>query len=128
MTAGMTRTATALRILCAAALLCLGFAHKPVYAQPTDDPASLYYLLPDGTFADLCIGNVVHGKPQKSWLGAGCEACRLSASVLLPTPPRTHARLEHGFTAIDFGSAIEADSRAIKHPGSPVRGPPSFVV
>lgn len=127
MTAGLTRTAIALRILCAAALLCLGFAHKPVFAHPADDPASSYYLLPDGTFADLCIDNIVHGKPQKSWLGAGCESCRLSASVLLPTPPATHVWVGDGFVAVDFTSHFSGIDRAIPRPGSPVRGPPSFV-
>ena len=126
MTAGLTRTAIALRILCAVALLCLGLSHKPLYAQPADDPASSYYLLPDGTFADLCIGNVLHGKPQKSWPGAGCESCRLSAGALLPTPPVEHRRLQRGFTTIDFGSALESGGGAIQHPGAPVRGPPSI--
>ena len=35
---------------------------------------------PDGTFAGLCIGDIDRGKPEKSWLGSGCDACRLASS------------------------------------------------
>ena len=91
MTARTTRTAIWLRIFCAALLLSLGLAHKPLHATPSADPSSSYYLLPDGTFASLCIDNADHGKPAKSWLGSGCDACRLASSVLLPGPAVDHA-------------------------------------
>ena len=66
MTATATRTAIWLRIFCAILLLSLGFGHKPLHAKPSSDPASSFYLLPDGTYADLCIESVDHGKPEKS--------------------------------------------------------------
>lgn len=126
MTAKATRTAIWLRIFCAALLLFIGFAHKPVYASRSADPASTYYLLPDGTFASLCIGNADHGKPAKSWLGGGCDACRLAASVLLPTPSAAHAPVAREYRGIDFPVRAALLGQAVARPGSPVRGPPSI--
>ena len=128
MKTGMTRTALWLRIVCAVLLLCLGFAHKPLYAQPSSDPASSYYLLPDGTFASLCIDNADHGKPGKSWLGSGCEACRLSSSVLLPTPGDDgHAPVSRDCNVVEFPAGVAYRATAAWRPGSPVRGPPSIL-
>jgi hypothetical protein len=114
-----------LRILCAALLLSLGFAHKPLYAQPSADPVSSYYVLPDGSFAGLCIDSADRGKPEKSWFGGGCDVCRLASSILLPTPPADHAALMHDHGVIDFLVREVVLDRAIERPGSPVRGPPS---
>jgi len=125
MTAGVTRTAIWLRIFCAVLLLSLGFSHKPLYAQPSTDPAGSYYVLPDGTFAGLCIGNADRGKPEKSWFGGGCDVCRLASSVLLPTLAADHAALLRGDRGIDFPVRAAFPGRAIERPGSPVRGPPS---
>ncbi len=77
------------RILCAIALLCLGFAHKP----PTVDGSTIsiaeleQYAFPDGTLPVLCLSDM-DGKTNHSGkkAGNGCEACRLSASILLPAP------------------------------------------
>jgi len=125
MTAGTTRTAIWLRIFCAALLLSLGFAHKPLHATPSADPSSSYYLLPDGTFAGLCIDNADHGKPEKSWLGSGCDVCRLASSVLLPVPAVDHARMLGDCRDIDFPIRTAVLDLVIHRPGSPVRGPPS---
>ena len=124
MTARTTRLAIALRIFCAALLLSLGFAHQPLHAQPFADPASSYYLLPDGTFAGLCIDNADHGKPRKSWQGSGCDACRLAASVLLPTPSAGSALVPRGYLAIGPPARTALLNRTIPRQGSPVRGPP----
>jgi hypothetical protein len=76
------------RILCAIALLCLGFAHKP----PTADAASIsiaefeQYVLPDGTLSVLCLSDMDGQSHGDKNVGNGCEACRLSASILLPAP------------------------------------------
>jgi hypothetical protein len=128
MTARVTRKAIWLRIFCAALLLSLGFAHKPLFANPSADPASSYYLLPDGTFASLCIDNADHGKPTKHWLGGGCDACRLTSSLLLPTPSAGRASEKRGGADIKFAVRTEPLGGQIARPGSPVRGPPSFFV
>lgn len=82
------------RVLCAIALLCIGLAHKPpvVFAAsvPAGDVAE--YILPDGTLPVLCLpGQDDDGKAHSHDFapGSGCEACRLSASLLLPPPPAT---------------------------------------
>ena len=84
-----------------------------------------YYLLPDGTFAGLCIDNADHGKPEKSWLGSGCDVCRLASSVLLPVPAVDHARMPCDCRDIDFPIRTAVLDLVILRPGSPVRGPPS---
>ncbi|PCK87809.1 hypothetical protein CPT32_07115 [Rhizobium sophoriradicis] len=74
-----------LRMLCALSLLLLGFAHQAPQAVASDGYDAAAYMLPDGSFASLCVtvkdtsGKTVAFKPN-------CEACRLSASVILPTP------------------------------------------
>ena len=123
MTARTTRTAIWLRIFCAALLLSLGFAHKPLYATPSADPTSSYYLLPGGTFAGLCIGNVDQGKPGKSWIG--CEACRLASNIVLPAPPCDHATVSRRLLDVEFPFRAGFPDRAVPRPGSPVRGPPA---
>lgn len=73
-----------LRMLCALSLLLLGFAHQVPQAVASDGYDAAY-MLPDGSFASLCVtmkdtgGKTVAFQPN-------CEACRLSASVILPTP------------------------------------------
>lgn len=128
MTARVTRTAIWLRIFCAALLLSLSFGHKPLYAHPAADPTSSYYLLPDGTFASLCIDNIDHGKPAKSWFGGGCDACRLASSVLLPVRPSDRTWVSRGSAGIEFAFNVPFLDLSIVRPGSPVRGPPSSVV
>ena len=122
----LTITAIWLRIFCAALLLSLGFAHEPLRAEPSADPASSYYLLPDGTFATLCIDDAHHGKPRKSWLGNGCDACRLASGILLPTPAADQAVISGEFGAFRFPARFAFFGAISQRPGSPVRGPPSF--
>lgn len=75
-----------LRILCAFALVCLSFAHRPVafdaFAQKQDFAA---YVLPDGKLPVICI-TVQDGDDTKQESGKtnGCEACRLAAAANVP--------------------------------------------
>ncbi|EJC79421.1 hypothetical protein Rleg4DRAFT_1014 [Rhizobium leguminosarum bv. trifolii WSM2297] len=74
-----------LRMLCALSFALLGFAHQAPQAVASEGYHAAAYMLPDGTFASLCVtvkdaeGKTVAFKPN-------CEACRLSASVVLPAP------------------------------------------
>ena len=80
----------ALRLACAIALICLGFAHRPpVLVNDLIPLAELSnYVLPDGSLAELCVpGSESDGKAPHSGMGSGCEACRLSAATILPSPP-----------------------------------------
>lgn len=83
------------RILCAIALLCLGFTHQ----LPNADAASIsisdfeQYVLPDGTLPVLCLSDMDSQSHSSTKVGNGCEACRLSASILLPAPGDTSSWL-----------------------------------
>lgn len=77
------------RILCALALLFVGFAHQPpaINGDLARSGHSAAYTLPDGTIPVLCLsspnGKSKHDHTDRT---SGCEACRLSASILLPAP------------------------------------------
>jgi len=77
------------RILCAVALLLVGFAHRPVVFAAELTPIELaQYRLPDGTLPVLCITErTPDGKEHSKAYMPGCEACRISAAAVLPTPP-----------------------------------------
>jgi hypothetical protein len=82
--------AKVMRTLCVLALLCLGFAHR-VPAIESSVPAgdSLAYMLPDGTVPILCLPSLHSDASHHDESGhprPGCDACRLCASLLLPTP------------------------------------------
>ncbi|MCG6857593.1 MAG: hypothetical protein LJE67_05960 [Salaquimonas sp.] len=79
------------RALIAIALLAIAFGHQPLrFGAPADaervaDLAA--YALPDGSLPALCLGggSSTHGKGHV--FHAGCDACRLTASVAMPEPP-----------------------------------------
>lgn len=78
------------RILCVIALVSVGFAHQVPAATgegggPTDYAA---YALPDGSLPTICVtitddsGKASHDHADNH----GCEACRISATAMLPSP------------------------------------------
>jgi hypothetical protein len=119
----------ALRILCAAALVFVGFAHQlPAAAAGEFDPAELgQYVLPDGSLPTLCVtttdrsGQSQHDKAHSH----GCEACRISASILLPAP------MDIAGAAIPFAATVElpirteAFHRQLFPPNTGPRAPPA---
>ena len=121
---GTKKTAGWLRIFCAALLLSLGFAHKPVYAGSLSDPASSYFELPDGSFPSICFdgGKDSHHPQKTAW--NGCEACRIASSVALPMPATDHVVLVCDANTTDFPPPTVYPGLNARLPGSPVRGPP----
>lgn len=111
------------RLLCAIAVLSLGMAHTPQrLVAATLESASL--LLPDGTFADLCIGD--KSQPHPAGDMAKCEACRIGAATLLPLPG-DQSWLIDTFPCLDnrlSDGVSYATTDAISLPRS--RGPPMF--
>ncbi|KPH08263.1 hypothetical protein CO657_09485 [Rhizobium acidisoli] len=117
------KTTLFLRMLCALSLVLLGLAHQAPQAAASDSYDASAYVLPDGTVASLCVtvkdadGKTVAFKPN-------CEACRLSASVLLPTPD-AGSWLERKLASF-VNSPIETSAvpgaRAVSRPNS--RAPP----
>lgn len=119
------------RLLCVLALLFVGFAHK----VPMVDGASAQsvelsqYVFPDGTPHVLCLpgeaGDDGHEHPD---FGSGCEACRLSASILVPVAGDAAAwlvRLPVGRLA---PMRAEPLGRSFLLPNAAPRGPPPALI
>ncbi|MEN9895744.1 MAG: hypothetical protein RIR97_1596 [Pseudomonadota bacterium] len=117
------QTASWVRILCAIALLSVGFAHKPVmaFAAPLSENAA--YQLPDGSFADLCIADA-SGNHKGKMTDHGCEACRLSASILVPTAPANASDILRISSDILVSERPESIRHRLYPPNSGPRAPP----
>jgi len=116
------------RILCALALLFVGFAHKPPVVNGHGIPSTeiAQYVLPDGTIADLCLTSEdakPHPHGQQSW--TGCEACRLTASALLPMPADGFGMPLRRQIARVAPIRGDAFSRRLFPPNALPRGPPA---
>ncbi|AOF90558.1 hypothetical protein BSY16_1965 [Sinorhizobium sp. RAC02] len=127
MTRGMTRWAACLRILCAVALLFVGFAHQPASATQPTALELVQYTLPDGTLPDLCLDGSVDGKTRHV-MPIKCEACRIGSAMLMPAP----ADLDGAVLAFRHVSALPLAEEALRsrreRPGSPPRAPPFLSV
>ena len=115
----------AVRMLCALALVFVAFAHQPISASPASDIDLAAYTLPDGSVPVLCLDNKVdQGSHKSAWHGNGCEACRLSASVILPVPPMASG-LKDEPSSIAYDKARSGPDRAQPLPPSaPPQAPP----
>ncbi|TLX13375.1 hypothetical protein [Rhizobium sp. MHM7A] len=118
----------ALRILCALTLVLVGFAHQPPAAAGDLGPAGLaQYVLPDGTLPTLCVtvNDTSDQGRQDKIHSHGCEACRISASALMPAPA------DAAGAPIVFAAAVELPRRAESFrrrpfpPNTRPRAPPS---
>ncbi|WP_416796818.1 hypothetical protein [Ciceribacter azotifigens] len=110
------------RMFCALAVLSLAFAHKPpqVMAASIENAS---YVLPDGSYADLCVGDVAVKHPSASGF---CEACILAAATLLPAPPE-EGWLLSAFASLDNQPVFEGHylgPESVERPRS--RAPPVF--
>jgi hypothetical protein len=120
-----------LRIMCAMAMLLLGFSHhviSPAAASAQQEDLSAYRL-PDGSLPVLCLprdGDQDRGQDGGS---SGCEACRLSTSVTLPGPAGSFAGL---MPASHRTIRFAADSQHLRSgvpPGSSgPRAPPAAIL
>lgn len=115
------------RILCAFALLFVGFAHKtPVIGGPSVQSAELsQYVFPDGTPHVLCLpGEIDDGEHRSLNFTSGCEACRLSASILPPMPEDTTGWLVRLPVGNPAPLKEETLHRRLLQPNTAPRGPP----
>lgn len=125
-----TSMARLVRIFCAIALLCVGFAHKPPVLPAAPSSLSVeelaQYVLPDGTLPVLCLpsedGKTKH---QDHTYGSGCEACRLSASTILPFPDNAAGEPIFREVGGHLPSRVEAHYRQLFPPNAFPRGPPT---
>jgi len=112
-----------LRIFCAMVFLSVGFGHRAP-AAIAREVQSVAYLLPDGSFADLCIADSgqKHARPS-----ADCEACRLAGAILLPEPSDQSWLLSR-LTSLGQIAPVETTVRSSHLLHRPrLRGPPLFV-
>ncbi|WP_246659072.1 hypothetical protein [Rhizobium sp. FY34] len=119
-----------MRILCAIALLCVGFAHKPPLVSSTASIADLAsYMLPDGTVPILCLTGESDGtKHPGDHIGNGCEVCRLAACAILPTPADSIGEALIVATDVQLPIRREAFYRQLFPPSAPPRGPPAGLI
>lgn len=113
------------RALCVLALLAVGFSHRaPTIAYPllsAEEVAAL--TLPDGTLPELCLpGEMDDGKAQSGF--AHCEACLISASVLLPAPADLTGKRLPAVVDVLLPPRVEAFYRQLFPPNAAPRAPP----
>ena len=112
-----------LRIFCAMVFLSVGFGHRTP-AVLANEVQSVAYVLPDGSFADLCIADAgqKHAHPA-----ADCEACRLASTILLPEPSDQSWLLSR-FTSLGAIAPVATAVRSSHLLDRPrLRGPPLSV-
>ena len=74
-----------LRILCAVALLSVGFAHKlPVLVAA--EVITELQALPDGTVPQLCLPGTIADESKGLSLHGACDACIIASASLVPSP------------------------------------------
>ncbi|MCR6499006.1 hypothetical protein MUO32_08185 [Shinella sp. CPCC 101442] len=127
MNRGMTHWGLCLRMLCAVALLFVGFAHRPAMAAMPAGLEMAQYVLPDGSIADLCLNDMVDGKTKQAVPGK-CDACRIGGAMLTPEPA-TFAVTVLTFRRIAALPLVEEALRSKRdRPGAPPRAPPFLSV
>lgn len=73
MTRAIGRFGLLLRIMCAIAFVCVGFAHKPFLQTPQITSDLAQYTLPDGTLPVYCLPTDDGHSKTDHGLGLGCE-------------------------------------------------------
>ena len=116
-----------IRLLCVIALVMLAFAHRPSVALTAQlTPLALENLrLPDGTLPDICSSDEDGKTKPHQHASAQCDACRLSASVLLPEPADQAALALVFPETLVFAKPAEAHYRQLFPPNTAPRGPPA---
>jgi hypothetical protein len=114
--------------LCVAALLFLGLAHQPpVFASEARADGLADFVLPDGTLPTICITSAREdgkGSTNHKIHSQGCEACRINAAVMLPSPTDTVGIFLSFAAAIDLPLPVETVRRQIYPPNTGPRAPP----
>lgn len=126
--AGKFKTAAIwLRILCAIALVCIGFAHRIPMANASPSAQELAaYSLPDGTLPVLCITQDDGSSGKQSTISdKSCDACRLNASTDLPTPTVLGIPLVKPVRQAVLPVRFEAFTRQLFPPNAAPRAPPA---
>ncbi len=122
------------RMLCALAVLSVGFAHRmPVASAAPSLPGTVIaadYLLPDGTTASLCMPETEKADGSKAPASGmpACEACRISTAVLIPLPPDTPG-IPAGVVLAKLTPSYEAPATRPARSGNALsRAPPHHLI
>lgn len=122
----------AVHALCMLALFAVGFAHKvpEASASPLTPSEIAAYTLPDGTLPVLCISDQAvsdhdHDQDHKHKPDSGCEACRISASVMLPLPADTVGLVAKLDRTLTFPRLQQPLLARLFPPNTAPRAPPS---
>lgn len=118
----------AIHMLCVVALVLLGLAHRPAVSPgPQLSPQEIAALtLPDGTLPELCLPSD-EGTGKSHVASSDCEACRISAAVLLPAPADAVGSRMPLIAAVTLPQPAEAHVRQLFPPSSHPRAPPATV-
>ncbi|HLP66684.1 MAG TPA: hypothetical protein VK181_04100 [Rhizobium sp.] len=118
-----------LHVLCTLALFFVGFAHKTpdVFGSPSPQELAAY-TLPDGTLPDLCLPSTDGSNHDHGTAGTGCEACIISASIILPLPTDIAARPPLQVEEAVLPVRYEAYYRQLYPPNAAPRAPPAGLV
>lgn len=116
-----------LRILCAVALVCIGFAHRIPMANAAPSAQELAaYSLPDGSLPVLCITQDDSSSGKQSTISdKSCDACRLNASTDLPTPAVLDIPSLKPMRQAILPVRFEAFTRQLFPPNAAPRAPPA---
>lgn len=117
-------TDLAARLLCALVLIISALIQQPAAAMPIA-PNTTAYVLPDGSFADLCLTGHDDADGKGGAIGHGCQSCCLVAPADLPAP--------HAIAAPPLSFAWQASGpanelllvRMVLRGGTGPRAPPS---
>lgn len=112
-------------MICVVALVLLGLAHRPVAAPaPQLSPQEIAALtLPDGSLPELCLPSK-DGDGKTHAAASDCEACRISANVLLPAPADAVGTRMALAISVVLPLPAEAHYRQLFPPASHPRAPP----
>lgn len=118
----------AIRMFCVVALVMLGLAHRPAVSfAPQLSPQEIAALtLPDGTLPELCLPSE-DGKSKPHAGTSTCEACRIAATALLPTPSDAVGVRLPLIAAVALPQPAEAHYRQLFPPAAHPRAPPVTV-
>ncbi|MDH4411909.1 MAG: hypothetical protein QE484_01285 [Rhizobium sp.] len=83
------------------------------------------FVLPDGTLPELCLpGADADGKTKPHTIATDCEACRITATVMLPQPSDAVGIRLAAAVEAELPKPTEAHYRQLFPPSSAPRAPP----
>ncbi|HEV7319552.1 MAG TPA: hypothetical protein VGO04_13210 [Ensifer sp.] len=117
-------TDLAARMLCALVLVVSALVQQPAAAMPVA-PDMAAYVLPDGTFADLCLTGHDDADGKGGTKCHGCQSCCLVAPGTLPAPYRVSAPPQSPAVLPALQSNELVLVRSVLLTGAGPRAPPS---